>query len=289
MRKLLSFNDFALFEYHGFTSSKGNKPLNEAIYLDQVEKRPHNPDALQKMRRCMFVLNSSQHFFSGLLSRLIIRENRNLPYKTMATDGVSIHYDPDYVLNQTDDEIVWVIAHEVLHNSLFHFLRCPADKDKALIWNFAADYALNQLLTPIDESSLASGKPKPSDKGSIGKMPEGSLYPGCGRVPYDNEFVNRTAEWIFKKLVDNGFDPGRDTSQQPKQTPPPPAPPVDPKVGDIIFDPSNESYGIVRSIDESNGELDYDPIPKDKVREYMRRKRAGENILDDDIEKEIDF
>jgi len=285
MKRILSFSDFGLFEYHGFTSSNIGL-LNEAVYLDQLNKRPHNEDALKKMRSCIFMLNGTYPFFSGLLSKLLIRENKRLPYRTMATDGVSIHYDPDYVLSKSDDEIIWVIAHEVLHNSLFHFLRCPKDNDKALIWNFATDYALNQLLTPVDESS---GKPKPAAKGGIGKMPEGSLYPGCGVVPYDTEFVNRTAEWIFDKLIANGFNPNRKKEDGTKTPPPPPPPPIPPKVGDIIFDPNNDSYGIIKSIDEANGEVDYTPIPKSKVPEYMKRLRAGENVLDDDVEKELDF
>jgi hypothetical protein len=108
-------------------------------------------------------------------------------------------------------------------------------------------------------------------------------------VPYDTEFVNRTAEWIFDKLIANGFNPNRKKEDGTKTPPPPPPPPIPPKVGDIIFDPNNDSYGIIKSIDEANGEVDYTPIPKSKVPEYMKRLRAGENVLDDDVEKELDF
>lgn len=283
MKRILSFSDFAIFEYNQFKYS-GSKSLNEAIYLDERNKTPHDPEALKKMQACVFLLNASYPFFSSMLNRLLIRENRNLRFKTMATDGVSIHYDPGFVMNHTDEEIIWVIAHEVLHNTLVHFLRCPIDAPKAGVWNVAADYALNQLLTPIDPASLNSGKPKPAAKGGIGKMVEGSLYPGCGHVSYDHEFVNRTAEWIYDKLLENGY-----TAEKGEDPPPPPPPPKDPVVGDIIYDKDNDSYGIVKSIDESSGELDYDPIPKDKVKEYLKRKSKGEDLLSDDIEKELDF
>jgi len=286
MKRILSFSDFAIFEYARFGYSEYNS-LNEAIYLDERNKTPHNPAALKKMRACVFLLNGSYPFFASMLSRLIIRENRNLEYKTMATDGVSIHYDPDFVLGRTDEEIIWVIAHEVLHNTLVHFLRCPKDKTKAGVWNVAADYALNQLLTPVDTSTINSDKPKPVSKGGIGKMVEGSLYPGCGHVPYDYEFVNRSAEWIYEKLLSNGYVP--EEGYPPTTPPPPPPPPKDPVVGDIIYDKDNDSYGIVKSIDETSGELEYDPIPKNKVKEYLQRKAKGENILGDDIEKELDF
>jgi len=292
MRRILSFNDFALFEYQDFTYGKSSV-INEQVYLDEVEKRPYNEAAFKKFRRCMFMLNSNYPFFSGLLSKLMIRENKNLRSKTMATDGFSIHYDPDFVLKLSDDEIIWVIAHEVLHNSLFHFSRCPKDENKALIWNYATDYALNQLLTPIDEKHLqATGEIRPLKDAGIGKFIEGSLYPGSGgfgEIPYDKEFVNRTAEWIYNKLIENGFVPGASGKTLPP-TPPPPPPAKDPEVGDIIFDKSNNTHGIVKSIDVSSGEIDYEPIPKDKVREYMIRKKNGEDLLaGDDTEKEIDF
>jgi hypothetical protein len=288
MKRILSFSDFAIFEYSGFNYS-GYSGLNEAIYLDERNKTPHDPAALKKMRACIFFLNGSYPFFSSMLSRLLIRENRNLRFNTMATDGVSIHYDPDFVLKHSDAEIMWVIAHEVLHNTLVHFLRCPKDKTKAGVWNVEADYALNQILTPIDPSTINTDKPKPSSKGGIGKFVEGSLYPGCGHVPYDHEFVNRGAEWIYEKLLANGYvpEPGNDTTPPPP--PPPPPPPQDPVVGDIIYDKDNDSYGIVKSIDDSSGELEYDPIPQSKVKEYLKRKESGENILGDDIGKELDF
>ena len=286
MKRILSFSDFAIFEYESFSYSRHGS-LNEAIYLDEREKRPIDQAALKKIRACVFFLNGAYPFFSSMLSRLIIRENRNLRFKTMATDGVSIHYDPDFVLEHSDAEIMWVIAHEVLHNTLVHFLRCPKDKTKAGVWNVSADYALNQVLTPIDPGTINTTKPKPSSKGGIGKFVEGSLYPGCGHVPYDHEFVNRSAEWIYEKLLANGYvpEPGND----PAPPPPPPPPPQDPVVGDIIYDKDNDSYGIIKSIDDSSGELEYDPIPKNKVKEYLQRKAKGENILGDDIEKELDF
>ena len=75
----------------------------------------------------------------------------------------------------------------------------------------------------------------------------------------------------------NGFKPDPDDDNTPKPPPPPPAPPEIPKVGDIIFDPSSGNYGVVNSVDEDNDEVDYDPIPKDKVPEYLRRKYDEEN------------
>ena len=77
MKRILSFSDFAIFEYSGFNYS-GYSELNDAIYLDEREKRPVDQAALKKMKACVFFLNGAYPFFSSMLSRLIIRENRNL-------------------------------------------------------------------------------------------------------------------------------------------------------------------------------------------------------------------
>ena len=60
--------------------------------------------------------------------------------------------------------------------------------------------------------------------------------------------------------------------------PPPPAPPKIPIVGDIIFDPVSGNYGVVNSVDEDNDSVDYDPIPKSKVPEYLRKKGKGQGF-----------
>jgi hypothetical protein len=229
MGRILGWNEYKLFE---------------SVYLDKEDPKGNSisEEAFKKMRLCVFDIVGQYPFFRKLLSELVIRENRNLKYKTMATDGVSIHYDPGFVLAKTEDEIIWVICHEVMHNVLFHFARKMPDPD---LWNAAADYALNQLLE------------------GVGKMPEEALYPGCGWHPDDKKFVNLSAEQIYEWLVKSG---------KTGPTPPPPGDDQDDveiKVGDIIRDKTNNTYGKVKSIDPANGEIDYDPIPKSEVSKYL--------------------
>lgn len=261
-KRILDFKSFSLLEaYFAEPPSPGNT-VNEA--------------AFKKIRACIFYLNAQYPFFAGLLSRLIIKENRGLRFRTMATDGYSIHYDPGYVLEKSQEEIMWVIAHEVMHNALLHFDRCPKDDIGSLTWNVAADYALNQMITELDQDALANGKVQPSSKKnhSVGKMPEGSLYPGCGylrKYGYDDsKFANMTAEQILAELKKIGFQPEKPDDNK-KPPPPPPEPPMDPEVGDVIYDKENDNYGVVTKFDPNTGDLEYDPIPKDKIREYMKK------------------
>ena len=62
----------------------------------------------------------------------------------MATDGRSIFYHKDYVKGCSDQELVGLFAHEVMHPAMQHHTR-RGDRDPGL-WNEAADYAINPIL-----------------------------------------------------------------------------------------------------------------------------------------------
>ncbi len=62
----------------------------------------------------------------------------------MATDGVSIYYNPGYVETLNASELAGVLAHEVMHPALQHHTRRGGRNPKR--WNMACDYAINPLL-----------------------------------------------------------------------------------------------------------------------------------------------
>src|SRR5215467_8673505 len=64
--------------------------------------------------------------------------------ETMATDARSIFYSPAYVMSLTEDECIFVIAHEISHPALDHFRR-KETRDHEM-WNMAGDYELNPYL-----------------------------------------------------------------------------------------------------------------------------------------------
>ncbi len=92
---------------------------------------------------------------------------------TMATDGFHIFYDRPFVETLSDDELKFVIAHELFHCVLGHIDR-RASRD-ALLWNCAIDYATNTLL-------VAAGLP----------MPSAGLF--------SHDYTGMTAEEIFDHL-----------------------------------------------------------------------------------------
>src|SRR5260370_4112773 len=81
-------------------------------------------------------------FFGTLLFRLKGRETHSVA--TMATDGVSLFYNPGFVDKLSTPELVGVLAHEVLHPGLQHHTR-RGDR-RPFRWNKACDYAINPLI-----------------------------------------------------------------------------------------------------------------------------------------------
>ena len=123
---------------------------------------------LQKARTTLLL---DHPFFGSLLFRLKGRESRSI--KTMATDGISLFYNPDFVDTLNAATLCGVLAHEVLHPGLQHHVRRSGRDPKH--WNEACDYAINPIL-------LDAGL----------HLPEGVLV--------DHRFRGMSAEQIYNQL-----------------------------------------------------------------------------------------
>ena len=64
--------------------------------------------------------------------------------RTMATDGVSLIYNPKFVQTLTLSQLIADIAHETLHVVMKHMLRRNGRDFR--LWNIACDYAINGIL-----------------------------------------------------------------------------------------------------------------------------------------------
>ncbi|WP_084080701.1 DUF2201 family putative metallopeptidase [Edaphobacter aggregans] len=78
-------------------------------------------------------------FFGPLLFRLSGEASGSI--QTMATDGVSLFYNPKFVETLNAAELAGVLANEVIHPALQHHTR-RGDRDRKR-WNMACDYAIN--------------------------------------------------------------------------------------------------------------------------------------------------
>ena len=109
---------------------------------------------------------------------------------TAAVDGTCMIFNTKYMQGLSDDELLFLVAHECMHPMLQHNYR-RKNRDKRT-WNQAADYVINQLLT--DEK--------------IGVMPSNGLL---NKTLYDAG--NGSAEAIYtiiKQDKDDGKDPDQD-------------------------------------------------------------------------------
>jgi len=123
---------------------------------------------IQKARTALLL---DHPFFGSLLFRLKGRECRSIP--TMATDGVSLYYNPEFIDELNSATLAGVLAHEVMHPALQHHVRRSGRNPRR--WNEACDYAINPLLVDAGLS-----------------LPEGVLV--------DNRFREMSAEQIYNQL-----------------------------------------------------------------------------------------
>jgi predicted metal-dependent peptidase len=102
----------------------------------------HETPAEVRIQKARTTLLLDHPFFGSLLFRLKGRENRAIT--TMATDGVSLYYNPAFVDTLNSATLAGVLAHEVMHPALQHHLRRSGRDSRR--WNEACDYAINPLL-----------------------------------------------------------------------------------------------------------------------------------------------
>jgi len=140
-------------------------------------------DRIVKARSNLLI---SQPFFGTLALRLVLEKDTSID--TMSTDGTKILFNPDFVDQLDNDELMGVFAHEVLHCSNLHHLRMEG-RDP-IVWNEACDYAINRII-------LENGF----------KLPSGALV--------DAAFDGMSAEEIYAILPKDkppGSDPNNGNS-----------------------------------------------------------------------------
>ncbi len=113
----------------GFNASESSEMLDQANI---------------KIKRAIVWININKTFYANLLQYVNIYGTMDLNPKTMATDGESIMFHPEFVLEQTDAAIRFVLCHEILHCINEHHER--RGKRNPVGWNIACDYAINPLL-----------------------------------------------------------------------------------------------------------------------------------------------
>lgn len=133
---------------------------------------------LKRIQAARTTLLLDQPFFGVLALQLALREDPSC--ETAWTNGSAIGFSPAFVDTLSQDELIAVLAHEVLHCACGHPWR--RDTRDVKRWNVATDYAINGLLTESGFKLPASGLINPA-------------------------FSGKSSEWIYDRLPESGNDP----------------------------------------------------------------------------------
>jgi len=112
------------------------------------------------------------HLKITAIDRLRIADGKLMGPAT--TDGETIYYIPEFFGSLSDEEKIFILAHEVMHVAFNHIVRSK-DKDQKL-WGMAADAVINQIL---------KNEGLPLVKDSIDR----------------EDAINRSAEEMYEKLL----------------------------------------------------------------------------------------
>jgi predicted metal-dependent peptidase len=134
-------------------------------------------DAQLKISRALIKLVSKYAFYGSCALRLNIREDPNT--NTMATDGKSIFWGREAVDKWSEEEVMGVLAHEVMHVVLLHHVRIQDRSHKKC--NIATDFSINETLTQDGF-----------------KLPEGALL--------DVNHRDKNAEKVYEDIKDDYYE-----------------------------------------------------------------------------------
>lgn len=193
-------------------------------------------EAWSKFSYSYVALSNKYPFFFDMLVKLQVLMTEEVAI--MATDGIYMMFNPLYILQKlTVDEIIFAIAHEIMHVITFTFAR--QGNRNPYGWNIATDHAINLMLG--DE---------------IGKRPDWVLY--------DKKWENMAAEEIYEQL-------SKKQKQDPKEQQDKDSNDAKPaKEGDYIIVNHDKSFGRITKVHE-DGSYDYISVTEDEVNQAMKQ------------------
>lgn len=149
-------------------------------------------------------------FFGQLAVRLnLIEADDWCP--TMAVDGYNMYYSTEFVNGMTDDELKFVVAHEIMHCVYRHFLRRESRNPR--LWNCAGDYVINLELKDLKIGSMPKASSMPGyekDKDQYAKMGVGPNDPG-GLI--DEKFRDMPTEEVYDIILEDAQNGGKHSNE----------------------------------------------------------------------------
>lgn len=167
-----------------------------------IENYKPDPDVVlkveQKLLKIRVRLLTNEPFWGMLITRMILVDGSGW-LGTAATDGRHFYYNVNFIQKLSDDELVFLFAHEVLHVVYDHFVRRNHRDPK--LWNAAADFAINGELVEV----------------KLGSMPkEGLIDKKFNKYDKNGDFVQtwhseEIYEWLEANVDPNSNGEGLET------------------------------------------------------------------------------
>jgi len=190
------FEEFVIEDYPSLNESSDPNDIFSDFPQSLKEKI-----AKRKVVKALQWIGANKRFFAKLLLKVSVYGSSDPRYTTMCTNGFSIQYHPQFVLNQSEAALRFVLCHEILHCAGNHMSRIG--KRNPQLWNIACDYSINQILDaevssdasnfnwPKNSESTRQGKrwnefkeknPEEISNAPIGEYPfwDGSIMGICG-------------------------------------------------------------------------------------------------------------
>lgn len=231
---ILKFDDYV--GYKGYLEARANDASSAQTLNETYENDDLIAEAKKKVDEAVLYIVGKYKFFATFIFDMRTLYTYRVP--TMATDGRNIFVNPKFTVSLTDEEVTFVICHEIMHSVLDHFKRADnmrlnqQNENIRRRWNIAGDHELNILL--VDEGLITGDHLK--------KM--GACY--------DEKWFDVPAEIIYERLSDSEAENDDDPNGADYEWPA--------NVGDYVR-MMDGSFGVIERI-QSNGDYEIREITK---------------------------
>jgi predicted metal-dependent peptidase len=220
---------------------KHNK-LNESEDSQSDPKNALREEVKSDVKRCVALILARYPFFGEYLIECRFLYDHPA-IDTMATDGKNIFINSQFAAKLDDDQMTFILCHEILHIMLLHHLRMENKGAEPKRWNYAADYEINPML--VGEGLLTADQVKNEIKGL-----------------YDEKYLKKAAEVIYDELPESA-----------EQDPTPGSGDWPVNVGDVIKTKDGK-WGKITQIG-ANGTFDAEEITPEEGKKILKQKGSA--------------
>jgi predicted metal-dependent peptidase len=171
------------FAKNGGTTSTDQKP---GINVPKTNKTSSQIEDILIRARVEMLMKAP--FFGNLATRLrLVDATEWCP--TAATDGKYFYYNRDFTAALQEDEVIWLMGHEIMHCVYDHMDPDRRGSRIPMLWNISNDHVINLEL----------------EQAKLGRRIRKEIIEVC----YDTKFAEKTSEEIYDEIFKDLQKQGR--------------------------------------------------------------------------------